>query len=413
MMQLFMIIALALAVTAADAAVSADMTMKPDPKRDCSAAIQKALDAAAAEGGGRVFLPAGSYRMDKPISIPSGVTLAGTWEAPHHAQLTRGTVLLVYAGKGRENDPPLVKLAPSSAISGITFFYPEQTIPAVPYPWTIQGEGMHGSVINVTLVNPYKGIDFGTNHNELHYIRNIFGCPLKVGVYIDRCTDIGRVENVHFNPHYWMRAETENKPKWEALRDYLFQNCVAFDIGRSDWEYILNTFSFGCKVGYRFFKSPDGPCNGNFLGIAADWAKTAVLIEETQMPGLLITNGEFVGGEGAETMIEVRATHQGLAQFSNCSFWGPSKRVAMIDGPGMVSFNQCNFVNWEADAAAIEAMGGDLIVQSCKFTQPHRQIALGQAVKTAVIVGNRMAGELKIENNSKGDVQIGMNVVSR
>ena len=58
---------------------------------------------------------------------------------------------------------------------------------------------MHGSVIDVTLVNPYKGIDFGTYPNELHYIRNVFGCPLKFGIYVNHTTDIGRIENVHFN----------------------------------------------------------------------------------------------------------------------------------------------------------------------------------------------------------------------
>jgi len=39
-----------------------------------------------------------------------------------------------------------------------------------------------GSVIDTTLVNPYKGIDFGTCPHEWHYIRGVFGCPLKIGV---------------------------------------------------------------------------------------------------------------------------------------------------------------------------------------------------------------------------------------
>ena len=70
---------------------------------------------------------------------------------------------------------------------------------------------MHGSVIDVTLVNPYKGIDFGTYPNELHYIRNVFGCPLKLGIYVNRTTDIGRIENVHFNPHSWGRCTFQHQ----------------------------------------------------------------------------------------------------------------------------------------------------------------------------------------------------------
>lgn len=383
-------------------------------EKDDSAAIQKALDECAAKGGGRVKLPAGRYRLDKPISIPSGVTLAGEWEAPHHAQLMKGTVILACAGKGKEDDPPLVSLNPSSGVKGLTFFYPEQRVPgAQRYPWTIQGRGMHGSVQDVTLVNAYKGIDFGTHANELHYIRNVFGCPLKVGVFIDRCTDIGRVENVHFNPHYWMRAQAEGVPSWPDLSAFLWNNCTAFEIGRTDWEYIFNTFSYGCKVGYRFFASKHGACNGNFLGIAADWAQTAVLVEQTQEPGLLITNGEFVGGDGAETEIEVTVSHTGVVQFSNCSFWGPSQRIARIAGNGMVSMSQCNFVAWDRGgkaAPAIEARGGSLMVQGSRFGRDLNQIVLNEAVKTAVIAGNTMAGPLKIENRSTGDVQITGNV---
>lgn len=380
-------------------------------KKDDSAAIQKALDGCAAKGGGIVNLPAGKYRLDKPIKIPEGVMLSGEWEAPHHAQLTKGTVILAYAGKGKENDPPLVSLSPSSGVKGMTFFYPEQRIPGTqPYPWTIQGSGMHGSVIDVTLVNPYKAIDFGTNANELHYIRNVFGCPLKIGIFVDRCTDIGRIENVHFNPHYWGRAEAEGVPQWGDLIAYIWNNCTAFEFGRSDWEYVLNTFSFGCKVGMRFFASQYGACNGNFLGNGVDWSQTAILVEQTQEPGLLFTNGEFVGGEGAETEVTVTAAHNGVVQFSNCAFWGPTKRVARIDGDGMVSFNQCNFVNWAEGVPAIEAVGGDVSIQACRFSHGTNHISLGPEVKTAVISGNTMSAAVKIDNRSKGDVQISGNV---
>lgn len=382
-----------------------------DGKTDDSAAIMKALDACASKGGGTVKLSAGKYRLDKPIIVPSGVTLAGEWEEPHHAQLQKGTVILAYTGKGKETDPPLVSLSPSSGVKGLTFFYPQQRIPGTqPYPWTIQGSGMHCSVIDVTLVNPYKGIDFGTNGNELHYIRNVFGCPLKIGVYVDKCTDIGRIENVHFNPHYWMRAEAEGMPTWETLSKYLWENCTAFEFGRSDWEYVLNTFSYGCKIGMRFFASKDGACNGNFLGNGVDWAKTAILVEQTQEPGLLFTNGEFVGGQGADSEVEVTAGHNGVVQFSNCAFWGPTKRVARIAGNGMVSMSQCNFVNWAGDVPAIEALDGDVSVQGCRFSHGAKHVFLGPSVKTAVITGNTMSAAIEIENQSKGDVSISGNV---
>mgnify|MGYP006944209990 CR=1 FL=1 len=55
-------------------------------------------------------------------------------------------------GAGNENGTPLINLNQSSCIRGLTIFYPDQNIDNVkPYPWTIQGKGMHCSVIDVTL----------------------------------------------------------------------------------------------------------------------------------------------------------------------------------------------------------------------------------------------------------------------
>jgi len=409
--------AVTLTAAAADGAVDVrSYGAAGDGKADDSKAIQKALDAAAAGGGGRVDLGVGRFRLDNPITVPEGVTLAGVWEAPHHAQLKKGTVLESYAGKGNESAPPLVTLNPSSAIKGITFFYPEQRVPeTVAYPYTVRGKGMHCSVIDCTFVNPYKMIDFGTEWNELHYIRNVFGCPLKVGVHIDKCTDIGRIENVHFNPHYWMRSEAEGMPTWETLIKYLFTNLVAFEFARTDWEYVHNTFCFGAKVGYRFYKDSDGTVNGNFLGIGADWCETAVLVEDSQVPGLLITNGEFVGGEGAKEFMRIAPTHSGVVQMSNCSFWGPCATIATIEGPGSAGFSQCNFHNHGKpdDAWSIDARSGDLTVQACRFGSNRPDIKLGKDVKTAVIMGNRFAQRKEIVNESQGDVQEGLNVVTK
>lgn len=391
---------------------SLSVTARGKGVSDDSAAIQKALDKCAATGGGVVSLQAGKYRLDNPINVPAGVTLAGVWEAPHHVNFQSGTLILAYAGKNKESDPPLIKLNASSTLKGVSIYYPEQTIPAIPYPWTIQIEGVHCNVIDVTLSNPYKAIDFGTYPNELHHARNVFGCPLKVGVFIDRCTDIGRVENVHFNPNFWTRIDNGQKIDGNKLVDYLLANCVAFDIGRSDWEYILNTFSFGCKIGFRFFRSQYGECNGNFLGNGVDWSTTAIRVEQCQTPGLLFTNGEFVGCNESESMVDVLDSNSGVLQLTNCSFWGPAQRVARIAGKGSVNMSQCNItgLNVPNGAAIIEANGGDVTIQACRFGRDAIQARLGEGVDAAVIMGNTMTGPVRIENNSKGDVQILANV---
>ncbi|MCX6874740.1 MAG: glycosyl hydrolase family 28-related protein [Verrucomicrobia bacterium] len=408
---------IALVATSASGAVSPrEYGAKGDGVADDSAAIQQALDHAGANRGGIVELEAAKYRIDKPLNVPQGVTLAGVWQAPHHAQLANGTVLLIHAGKNDEKGPGAVTINASSAVKGITFFYPEQRVPGtLAYSYTVQGKGMHGSVLDCTFVNSYQAIDFGTYANELHLIRNCFGCPLKVGVHIDKCTDIGRIENVHFNPHYWARAGSEGVPDGGVLIKYLGENLVAFEFARTDWEYVLNTFVFGAKVGYRFYRGPNGAANGNFLGLGADWCGRAIHVEQCQPPGLLITNGEFVGNDKTDIFMEIAATHDGVVQLGNCSFWGPASQIARIAGKGSVSFSQCTFLNQGHDLAAytIDALSGDLNISNCRFGIAKPDIRLGQGVTTAVISGNRFYKAKRITNESTGDVQEGLNVVRK
>jgi len=397
-------------------AATAKGALPAGDKTDVTAALQALLDAKAKDGGGVVALPAGQFRLDGSLSIPSGVTLQGEWQGPHFSFTNQGTCLLAYGGRGQEEGPPLIMLNTNSTLKGVTVFYPKQTASDIqPYPWTIAGKGTHMNIIDVTLVNPYRGIEFSHSH-AMHYIRNVYGCPLRTGVRIDGCYDIGRIENVHFNPNSWTRLDAPTAPKGpekDKLMTYLRENCVAFEIGRSDWEFLVNTFSFGCKVGYRFYRSQNGVANGNFLGIAADWAVIPLLVEESADFGLLITNGEFVGSDKAQAAVAIAATNQGVVQLSNCSFWGSAERVALVEGRGAVSFNQCNFSAWDTanhTSPAIDVRGGTITLQACRFALPQPDIRLGPEVVAATIIGNQMAGKIAIENAARGAVAINSNI---
>ena len=51
---------------------------------DNTAAFQAALDAAETNGGGTVYVPAGMFRLNGHITVPTGVELRGIWDVPHH-----------------------------------------------------------------------------------------------------------------------------------------------------------------------------------------------------------------------------------------------------------------------------------------------------------------------------------------
>ena len=102
-------------------------------------------------------------------------------------------------------------------------------------------------------------IDVGTKWNELHLVRNVFACPLKIGVYIDQCTDIGRIENVHFNPNFWTRMALKPPFPGGDIKAYLEKNLVGFKIGKTDWEFINNSFVIFPRIGFHFDDFGHGP----------------------------------------------------------------------------------------------------------------------------------------------------------
>ncbi|MHC4165910.1 MAG: glycosyl hydrolase family 28-related protein [Planctomycetota bacterium] len=386
-----------------------------DGKTDDTAAFQKALDAASQAEGGVVHAPRGNYLFKGHLNVPSAVTLAGLWQSvPAHNGIRNrglpkptddGTTFLVTEGAGSEEGAAFITLNTNSTLKGVVLYYPEQNVDDIPkaYPWAIAMRGKNPAVLAVEMLNPYNGID--ATRNERHLIRDVHGQPIRRGILVDHIYDIGRVENVHFNPWWSM------KPK---LFQWQMENGEAFIFGKSDWQYVTNTFCFGYNVGYKFIRTKSGMCNGNFLGIGADDCHTALVVEQCAPYGLLITNGEFVSFHGPDpTMIGIGDANRGSVRFVNCAFWGPCNQIAKISGDGTVGFGDCTFTQWggkDGTRAAIQAKSGTVLIRGCEFRQNRPQIELGKDVSRAIIAENIFTGSARIDNKSEGNVQIGLNV---
>ncbi len=385
-----------------------------DGKTDDTAAFQKALDAAAKVGGGVVYAPLGNYFFAGHLNIPQAVTLAGVWQSvPAHNGIRDrgrpkptddGTTFLITEGAGNENAPPFITLNTNSTLKGVVLYYPRQNVDDIPkpYPWAIAMRGKNPAVLAVEMLNPYNGID--ATKNERHLIRDVQGQPIRRGILVDAIYDIGRIENVHFNPWWSM------KPK---LFRWQMENGEAFIFGKSDWQYVYNTFCFGYNIGYKFIRTKTGQCNGNFLGIGADDCYTALVVEQCSRYGLLITNGEFVSFHGPDpTMIKVEKTNTGSVRFVNCAFWGPSNQIAKIAGTGTVGFSDCTLAQWggkDGSRHAIQVQSGTVLIRGCEFQQNRPHILLGKNVSRAIIAENIFEGPIRISNQSQGSVKIGLN----
>jgi len=396
-----------------------------DGKSDTTAAIQRAIDAAH-ERGGIVFIPPGRWLLNGHLELKMGVHLKGINETPQSWEPQSGSILEPTEGRGDENAPSFIEMRSSTSITGLTFYYPKQTVDDIqPYPWTIQIRAnpknpkevsFDSTVSDITLINSYNGIRTGPTENGRHRILGVHGCVLRRGIFVDWTGDIGRVENVQFSSHFW--ASPAFAGNWDKVYNYMQQNLEAFIFGRSDWEYVTNTFVFPAKTGYRFIETANGSTNGQFSGIGADATQVAVLVESIQPQGLSITNGEFDRHHiGLSTQVIVAANASGNVRFVNSSFWGPAEHNAVLRGDGFVSFSDCYFsTDFDAPDAAVVVEGGKVQIQNSTFDARSRQhdpghafgthdaryqptsIRIASGTRSAIVRGNNGYYGVKIEN---------------
>ena len=115
--------------------------------------------------------------------------------------------------------------------------------------------------------------------------------------------------------------------EWKPVHEFMWKHCEAFIFGRTDWEYVNNTFVYPVNIGYRFIQTTAGAANGQFSGIGADEAQVCVKVEQIQPMGLLISNGQFVCMHGDfASRSWWRAACDGSVRLVDCAFWGPNRQ---------------------------------------------------------------------------------------
>jgi len=414
-----------------------------DNATDNTEPFRAALAKAAELGGATVAVAGGIFRVEGNLTIPPGVTFAGTFNVvPSHdtrngQPINDGTVLVPTGGRGIPCDldctSAFITVAANGLLRGLVILYDEQerVQTPVPYPWAVflgdpnklyGGRADNAAVTDVELLGAWNGVAAIAAHR--HYIARVQGQPLNIGVFVDETYDIGRIEDVHFNP--WFSSQ---KPFVYYQTNY----GRAFVMGRSDWEYVFNTFAFAYNIGYHFIERATGSMNGNFLGIGADLMTNAsVYVEQSQPMGNLITNGEFTafcdaphftfcdGGKDAKTPkspmhLRVAPGNAGAVKFVNTAFWGPAAQIAQTQGTGTVTFSQCHMDAWDnhvtkngtfarQGSAAISQLGGNLIVSECDFTGGRGkaglttvELELGMNASKTIFSSNMVSGTLNVD----------------
>jgi len=361
-----------------------------------------------------VFVPRGDYRINGTLTVKRDVTMRGVFGGPPANGQFKGSCLLAFAGKGDENGTPFMTLEENATLRGLSIFYPEQSMDDIqPYPWTLRATGVNVSILDTLIVNPWQAVDLGNIGRT--YINRLFGQPLRRGIIIDHCYDVGRIENIHFWP-FWA----------DDLRLHAFtsNNLESFIIGKTDWHYISNCFTIFAKIGFHFVKTKAGECNALINTSGSDVGPLAVQADQV-MPhaGVSFVNCQFM------STINVSEENRGPLKFTNCGFWGVDERGAKrigfpgrstrshatVRGTGHITFNTCHFNGWnrqDKNDPCINAISGGLTVNCCEFQEEWPNIVLGKDMEAVIIMGNRFNEESpKIENNADPKLcQIGMNV---
>ncbi len=311
---------------------------KGDGRADDTAAIKDAIAAAQAAGGGTVFIPEGRYCMTEPIELPTGVMLIGELETG----TANGTVLYVYCGKGKPEDPAFIKMPHGSAVRNIAFYYPEQRFvkgEPIPFPYTFEQVATEGlDIENVTLVNSYNGIDFSTGSDSLQTVRNLYGTVLNVAYHMNACYDIGRFENVCFSPKYWLECDVPNKPIKEQLENYMLINSIGMIVERIDWTYFADVKIEGYNIGFLARASAEGMSHGHLYNFEIVDCYNPLVIEDMAAYGNIISNSTFraAGGEDAVAIL-LSATYTSDMSFVNCTIESEGKYAIVNNGTGLVT----------------------------------------------------------------------------
>ena len=266
-------------------------------KTDISADIQKQLDEAK-NTGGVVYLPAGLYRLDKPITVPQGVELRGSSSVPVRCQrgCSNGTLILSYYGYS-ENDKPLITLDGDNAgLNGLRIDYPLnnpvddsgkylKTSPAV------YSKSDNIYVTNCTITLSATGIELEGCENA--FLKKVIGCCIEGMFNFKNCKN-GIIEGCHQNANTLPRngyenfdiPELKNRVKEENIFAYFF-----IPVGRIQTTFIaldtcenitvFNTFIYGGK---SFLNAKDS--TATFVNVGHDGSS------KTE-PALILSGGSI------------------------------------------------------------------------------------------------------------------------
>lgn len=234
---------------------------------DDAPAIQAALDAAGAAGGGTVYLPQGQYTVLGRLAVPSGVELRGPCGSRYQGILLEPCVLTVHADRGTSSAPPFITLASGAGLRGFRIVYPEQGFnspaePIVPYPFCVRGEGPGVWLVDMHFSNCYAAVDFASADCSEFLIAGCWANALKTGFAMGGGSMHGRIERtiVTYGSNY--NNLRQNSPELQGYAEpyihYPLTHATAYRLGDLQGLTGISMCSWECNVNMLGFDQGGG-----------------------------------------------------------------------------------------------------------------------------------------------------------
>ncbi len=328
-------------------------------------AVQSAVNAAAAAGGGKVVLAEGNWTFKSQLVLKTGVTLEGMGRGiDPNSLVLYGTVVNVRWGSGSGAMDNVTKAAvlmeSNSRMRSFAFNYPDQSAsdftpaeygPTVKFYETSTTRPYHAQnqIEDMLFYKSYVAIDArgesaqpsGASFTVTSRIDNVLMSALRYGIRLSNVTDWVFLNRVEQQPGL---ISAGLYAPGTSLRDYVQKNCRFIELtGLLDWIQLVNCSAWAVQTGIDIVNG-QGPIT--LTNVELDACRTCIQLSgnggELQ---LKCVNSTFTAFDSIQKVANVNnwsgyvvaaannSVYKGIS-FDSCYLFGPSKGWGWFGGTG-------------------------------------------------------------------------------